>query len=242
MLGKSWGPVPFCLTLLLLLQVSSLQVYAQTFNVRIVSYNAPLTVPPETTVSVQLTVEYNFPSASYMGIVISRRLPDGSWVKVWESSDHVAGQGVLTYSAAFMVPSQPGTYEYAIGAWYWDGNRWVSTDEKYFTIEVSSPYIATVTETVTSFIVETRTITIERVITETRTMEYISTVYIPVYIPKPIVETTTITIERTSTTTIIAHPPETALFITLSIAAIAIAIAVLIISLTSLKREKRKTR
>jgi transglutaminase-like putative cysteine protease len=126
-------------------------------NVRIVGYSAPSAASPGQTISIQLTVEYSLSSTSYVGVTISRWLSGGSWEKVWENPDSMtqrSGQGTLTYSAAFMVPNQPGTYEYAITAWYWDGSRWVSTDEKHFTIEVSSP--RTVTTTIAPYTVEVR--------------------------------------------------------------------------------------
>jgi subtilisin-like proprotein convertase family protein len=111
----------------------------QEFRVEIVSYSAPSTASPGQTVSVQLTIRYSFPSTSYVGVSISRQLPDGSWERVWYNPDYQtqrSGQGTLTYTATFTVPTQPGTYRYSIRAQYWDGSRWIATDEKDFNIQV----------------------------------------------------------------------------------------------------------
>jgi hypothetical protein len=111
----------------------------QEFRVEIVSYNAPSTASPGQTVSVQLTIRYSFSSTSYVGVTISRQLPDGSWERVWYNPDYQtqrSGQGTLTYTATFTVPNQPDTYRYMIRAQYWDGSRWIATDEKYFNIQV----------------------------------------------------------------------------------------------------------
>ena len=117
------------------------EVYAQNI-VEIVSYNAPSTASPGQTVSVQLTIRYSFSSTSYVGVTISRQLPDGSWERVWYNPDYQtqrSGQGTLSYTATFSVPNQPGTYRYVISAQYaqyGDGGRWIETDRRYFDIQV----------------------------------------------------------------------------------------------------------
>jgi imidazoleglycerol phosphate dehydratase HisB len=114
-------------------------VQQQANNVKIVSYYAPSTAYSGQTVSVQLTVEYNLLNPSYVGVVINRVLPNGTRERVWHNPDYEvvrAGQGTISYSATLAVPNLPGTYEYMIVGLYWDGGKWITTDEKYFHIQV----------------------------------------------------------------------------------------------------------
>ena len=116
-----------------------IQRQQQTFNVQIAGYTAPSTASPGQTVTVQLTIKYDFPSTSYVDVAIGQQLPDGSWKTVWYNPDYQtrrSGRGTLTYSATFTAPSQPSTYKYRIRALYWDGSQWKTTDEKYFSIQI----------------------------------------------------------------------------------------------------------
>jgi imidazoleglycerol phosphate dehydratase HisB len=74
-----------------------------------------------------------------VGVVINRVLPNGTRERVWYNPDYDevrAGQGSISYSATLAVPNLPGTYEYTIVGLYWDGDKWITTDEKYFHIQV----------------------------------------------------------------------------------------------------------
>ncbi len=117
-------------------------VQQPTFRVEILSFDPPSSASPGQTVSVPLTVRYEFSNLSYVGVAISRRLADGSYERVWNNPDYEtprSGQGTLSYTASFQVPSQPGTHSYIIRASYWDRQQWIKTDEKYFSIVVQQP-------------------------------------------------------------------------------------------------------
>jgi len=105
----------------------------------VADYSAPSTATPGQSISVRLAIRYYFPTTSYIGILIARQLPDGSWSSEWYNQDYNtprSGEGILSYTASFQAPSQPGTYRYRIRAYYWDGSQWIVRNEKYFDIQV----------------------------------------------------------------------------------------------------------
>jgi hypothetical protein len=110
------------------------------FIIRIVSYNVPSTAFATERVTLSFTVEYSLSAESYIIIVVSRRLPDGSWQRIWERNEVRSGQGSLSYSFSFSVPSQPGMYTYMIEAYYRPLHKqnipWELADRKYFNIQV----------------------------------------------------------------------------------------------------------
>jgi hypothetical protein len=118
----------------------NIQVLPLQNKVEIINYNAPQKASRNREVSVQLTVRYSLPVGSFVAITINQQRPDGSWERVWHNPDYATerkGEGILSYSAVFTAPSQPGTYKYRIQAHYLDVNgEWVVSDEKYFTIDV----------------------------------------------------------------------------------------------------------
>jgi len=116
------------------------------FIIRIVNYNVPSTAVATERVTLSLTVEYSFSAPSYMAIEVLQRLPDGSWQRIWERNDVVdritrSGQGSLSFSISFSVPSQPGMYTYQVVVYYHplhsqDSPYWRLADWKYFNIQV----------------------------------------------------------------------------------------------------------
>jgi hypothetical protein len=127
--------------MILILSTYLYPVAAGYIKVAIVSLNSPSSAGTGDTVSVRLSISYSFPTPSYIEVSIR----DSAGNKVWYNSDYQrqrSGQGTLSYTVAFKVPSQPGTYGYKVTVSYWDGNQWVKADEKYFYIQVqqvSSP-------------------------------------------------------------------------------------------------------
>ena len=151
------GPAPAYLivTIFIILHLTPLftaEVYGYYHNdVKIIGYDVPSTAVAGQTVLVQLTVWYRL-DATKLGVVISRELPDGSWERVWYNPDYElmrSGQGSVSYVANFPAPDRPNNYRYAIHGMYWYGNEWVTTDVKYFYIQVQQPQEVLVSLTVT---------------------------------------------------------------------------------------------
>jgi hypothetical protein len=113
------------------------------FIIRIVSYNVPSTAFATERVTLSFTVEYSLSAESYINIMVSRRLPDGSHQGIWQRDEVRSGQGSLSYSFSFSVPSQPGMYTYTIEAYYRPLHKqnipWELADRKYFNIQVLPP-------------------------------------------------------------------------------------------------------
>lgn len=119
----------------------SLTIRAQQVSVRIVDYSPPPSVRVGQEISIPITVEYNFPRSAHAHVVVGVQLPNGTWKAVWYNPDYNSsrsGSGRLYYTARFTAPSQPGTYNYRISAYYWYSglSEWVLTDRRTFQINV----------------------------------------------------------------------------------------------------------
>lgn len=85
-------------------------------------------------------MRYDFSGTSYVGIVITAKNSTGGWSEVWVNPDYKtsrSGTGTLSYTASFKAPSEVGTYECRIKGEYWNGEKWITTDTKYFTVFVT---------------------------------------------------------------------------------------------------------
>ncbi|RSN69202.1 hypothetical protein D9Q81_04120 [Candidatus Korarchaeum cryptofilum] len=118
---------------------ATVNVQSRSFTA-FVSVKAPSSASPGQNVDIQLSVYYIFPTQTYLAVTISRKLPNGSYEKIWTNSDYnvpkTGGPYQASYTASLSVPTTEGTYNYRATVYYWDGNQWVKTDEKYFDIKV----------------------------------------------------------------------------------------------------------
>jgi hypothetical protein len=119
---------------------ATVNVQSRSFTAFISDFGAPSSASPGQDVNIRLSVYYIFPAQTYLSVTISRKLPNGSYEKIWGNPDYnvpkTGGPYYASYTASLSVPSTEGTYNYRVRVYYWNGNQWVKIDEKYFDIKV----------------------------------------------------------------------------------------------------------
>ncbi|HDJ89315.1 MAG TPA: hypothetical protein ENG40_01305 [Thermoprotei archaeon] len=104
------------------------------------SYDVPEKSVPNSEITVNVVVSYQFPDDQEYYILVGIYRSTGERVAYNDNYNKITyrGSGYRSFTLKFKSPSQAGTYDYAIRIYFWTKGMddWVKTDTKTFTLKV----------------------------------------------------------------------------------------------------------